>query len=261
MSVQVNTLARVLHPHSLVSSVDFCTSSIFPIARSGRKCTVILAVPKGEYRVNTLIRVVFTSPWGFGTLLHEYDLFHSSVGTQVWSYLSVPRGEYLVSTLARVCIPIALLVRLGCENPTACFAHAIVAGRTPVPKQCSYRNIDSRPGLGHCFSLWLCRPDLVRLEVYFVSSFFLLRLCWGSEASIAIQWVCCSAFSSDCGDLARRRQGIVLLTDRYFSFLTCLYTRRAPGKIILLEQVFLIVVVLPTTRGRGLECFQFSILA
>ena len=105
----MNTLARVLHPHSLV---------------------------------------------GFGTLLHEYDIFHGSVRTQVWSYLSVSRGEYLVSTLARVRVPVALLVRLGCENPTACCANAIVAGRrTLVPEQCSYRNIDSRLGLGYCFSL------------------------------------------------------------------------------------------------------------
>ena len=35
----------------------FCTSSVFPIARSGRRCGVILAVPRGECLVDTFARV------------------------------------------------------------------------------------------------------------------------------------------------------------------------------------------------------------
>ena len=43
-----------LHSHSLVGSVHGCRSSTFLITRSGHSCAVILAVPRGEYVVNTL---------------------------------------------------------------------------------------------------------------------------------------------------------------------------------------------------------------
>ena len=47
-----------LHSLSLlVGSVHGCTSSTFPIARSGPRCAVILTFPRGEYVVNTLAGV------------------------------------------------------------------------------------------------------------------------------------------------------------------------------------------------------------
>ena len=46
-----------LHSHSLVGSVHGCTRSTFLIAPSGHSCSVILAVPRGEYVVNTLAGV------------------------------------------------------------------------------------------------------------------------------------------------------------------------------------------------------------
>ena len=45
---------RLLITLHLFGSVHDCTSSTFLIAWSGHRCTVILAVPRGEYEVNTL---------------------------------------------------------------------------------------------------------------------------------------------------------------------------------------------------------------
>ena len=52
----MNTVTS-LHSHSLVGSVHGCTSSTIPLARSGHKCAVLLAVPRGEFVVNTLAGV------------------------------------------------------------------------------------------------------------------------------------------------------------------------------------------------------------
>ena len=47
-----------LHSHSLVGSLHGCKSSTFLIARwSGHGCAVTLAVPRGEYVVNSLAGV------------------------------------------------------------------------------------------------------------------------------------------------------------------------------------------------------------
>ena len=50
----MNTLSRVYIHISLFGSVHDCTSSTFLIAWSGHRCAVILAVPRGEYVVNTV---------------------------------------------------------------------------------------------------------------------------------------------------------------------------------------------------------------
>ena len=99
----------------MVGSVHGCTSSTLPIARSGHRCAVFLAVPRGEFVVNTRA----------GTLV---PMVNTRAGTLV----------PMVNTRAGTLVPIALSIGLGCQNPAACRAHALVVGRrTRVYKHCS----------------------------------------------------------------------------------------------------------------------------